>query len=97
MPVRQLRQHVGIADPDNLGAIDKPSFSRAAAVAPHATNALANTSLGIMVNVAGDIAAKFEQSASDVTLTLLAGVLYPFRLTHIRVTGTTATGIHAFW
>jgi hypothetical protein len=71
----------------------------AVAVTAHVSDPVSSlgASAAIMVNVAGDIACRFESASSDVTLTLLAGVVYPFRISHIRATGTTATGITAFY
>lgn len=66
------------------------------AITPHASNAIKPTR-AIICNVAGDIACRFVNSAADTTLTLLAGVVYPFSVSHVRITGTTATGIHALY
>ncbi len=41
----------------------------------------------------GTVAARFAKSEADVTLTLVAGQVYPFSLIAIRATGTTATDI----
>ena len=64
----------------------------AEAITPHASNEFQETR-AIMVNVGGDVAVRFAQSAADVTLTLTAGQIYPFGIIAVRVTGTTATGI----
>lgn len=61
------------------------------AITPHATTALAEVPKGIHCNVAGDIACRFVDDSADVTLTLVAGAVYPYRLSHVRVAGTTAT------
>lgn len=66
------------------------------AVTPHATSPITPTR-GIMVNSAGNIACRFADADADVTIAVAASVYYPFVLTHVRVTGTTATGIHAFY
>lgn len=52
----------------------------------------------LMVNVAGDVKVTFvsQPDAAAVTLTLLAGVVYPFQVKKVWSTGTTATGIHGF-
>jgi hypothetical protein len=96
-PPRRPRQTIGVADPDNRAVFRKPALSRAIAITPDDSEPLVNPSLAIEVDGAGDLVCKFEQSPDDVTLTLLAGVRYPLRLTHIRETDTTATGIKAFW
>lgn len=52
----------------------------------------------IMVNVAGNVKVTFAGQPDDsaVTLTLLAGVVYPFAIKKVWSTDTTATGIHGF-
>lgn len=60
------------------------------AITPHATNAFTPTR-GIMCTVAGNLACRFAGSSADVTLALSAGVVYPFSINIVRVTGTSAT------
>jgi hypothetical protein len=72
---------------ENIGAARD-----AVAITPHASNEIQETR-AIMVNVDGDVAVRFAQSSADVTLTLIAGQIYPFGVIAVRVTGTTATGI----
>lgn len=75
------------------GGITAP-FVRSFTITPHATNELARVTRGIMCAVGGTIACRFKGDTSDApSITLLAGVIYPFRLTHVRVSGTSATGI----
>lgn len=69
---------------------------RCAAITPHASNEIEPTR-GIMVNVAGNVACRFEDDSADVTLTLAAGVVYPFAIRAVRVTGTTATDIFGLY
>ncbi len=59
-------------------------------ITPHASNAIPVT-MGIMVEAAGDVAMRLVDGTADVILTLLPGVVYPFRVKYVRVTGTTAT------
>lgn len=61
-------------------------------ITPHATNTFVATR-AITCSGDGTIAARFKGSAADVSLTLIAGQVYPYSLIAIRVTGTTATGI----
>lgn len=68
-------------------------FDHAFAVTPNDSADLAIVTRGIMVNVAGDVSVIFVDSDSAVTLTLLAGIAYPFRIKRVRSTNTTATGI----
>jgi hypothetical protein len=56
----------------------------------HASNAIPVTR-GIMVEAAGDVAMRLVDSNADVILTLLPGVVYPFRVKYVRLTGTTVT------
>lgn len=62
------------------------------ALTPHATN-LMPRNRGFLVAVAGNVAVRAVGSSADVTLTVLAGVIYPIEIAYLRVTGTTATGI----
>lgn len=64
----------------------------AVAITPHATDVIQETR-AIMVGVAGTVACRFAQDSADVTLTLNEGQIYPFGITAVRITGTTATGI----
>lgn len=64
----------------------------AEAITPHASDLIQETR-AIMVNVDGDVVVRFAQSSADVTLTLVAGQIYPFGIVAVRVAGTTATGI----
>ena len=49
---------------------------------------------GIIIHTAGAVACRMAGAAGDVTLTLPAG-FHPLAITHIRASGTTATGITA--
>jgi hypothetical protein len=72
------------------------SAVRCAAITPHASNTFEPTR-GIMVTAAGTVSCRFEDDSSDVTITVQAGVLYPFAIRAVRVTGTTATGIFGLY
>ena len=52
---------------------------------------------GLMVGADGDVSVIFMGDTSAVTLTLKAGVVYPFAVNRVRSTGTTATGIKALY
>lgn len=65
-------------------------------ITPHASDAISVTR-AIMVNVGGDVACRLVDDSADVTLTLLAGAIYPLQVQYVRVTGTTATGIHGLY
>ncbi len=58
----------------------------------HATDPLTNGDCrGLFVTVSGNIVCRFADGTGDVTLAVTADKIYPFRLSHIRATGTTAT------
>jgi hypothetical protein len=62
----------------------------------HASNpvhATLGTTISISVNVSGLVALRFARSTADVTRYMLAGVDYPWRVTHIRIAGTDAAVI----
>lgn len=70
----------------------------ASAVTPHATNPLGNVSKGLYVGGAGDIACRLVDDTADVTFASIpAGAILPLRVSHVRVTGTTATDIIALY
>lgn len=62
------------------------------ALTPHATDVMPSH-IGFIVGVGGTMAVRAVDSSADVSLTVVAGYRYDFALRHIRVTGTTATGI----
>ena len=66
------------------------SFRDVQEITPHASNAIPVTQ-ALMVEAAGDVAMRLVDSNADVTLTLLAGIVYPFQVNYVRVTGTTVT------
>ena len=68
-------------------------FNRAETLTPDDANELTIVTRSIMVNVGGDVVVIFNDDTTSVTLTLQAGVVYPFRVKQILATGTTATGI----
>jgi hypothetical protein len=70
--------------------------SSGVAITPHASNEITPTR-GIVCAVDGTAAARFTESSADVSLQLTAGVVYPYSIKAIRVTGTTATGLVALY
>lgn len=52
---------------------------------------------GVMVAVSGDLACKDEAGNSVTISTVAAGVIHPIQTNQILSTGTTATGITAFF
>jgi len=72
----------------------------AAAVTPNDSTDLSYVTRAFMVNAGGDIKVAMltgGEGDSSVIVTCLAGIVYPFRVTRIYATGTTATGITALW
>ena len=84
-----------MVNPDGTPVGELGTARRCFAITPHASNENTVTR-GFMVNVAGNVAVRFVDDTADVTLTLQAGVVYPFRIKYVRVAGTTATGIFGF-
>lgn len=75
---------------------DTKGADRWIAVTPSNTVNFTEVPRGIMCNVAGDVVlVGFDDVA--VTMTLVAGLLYPFQPKRINSTSTTATGIVALF
>jgi hypothetical protein len=64
-------------------------------VTPSDSALLSETTRGLYVGTAGDIAALMVSGASIALSSVPAGSLLPLRLTKIMATGTTASGIVA--
>jgi hypothetical protein len=80
---------------EGQGSVDAP-YTRSYIVTPHATNPLTYTTRAIYVGGAGTITCRFVDDTADVLLTgLLVGTVYRFAISHIRITGTSATLIAA--
>lgn len=60
------------------------------AITPHATNAQP-TMKAMRADTAGTVAFRVKDSADDVTFNVVAGEIIVALVTHVRVTGTTAT------
>lgn len=79
------------------------SVSKSIAVNPHDTNVLVDADSskvvcrGISVAVAGDVAWKDENGVSRIAKNLAAGIIHPITTNLIKSTGTTATGVVAYW
>lgn len=69
--------------------------SRAAAVTPNDTTDLATVARALWVGGMGDVSV-ITAGGDTVTFAGVAGLL-PVRVTRVRATGTTATGIVAVW
>ena len=68
----------------------------AAAVTPNDSTDLTTITTALIVQVSGTIAVDMLGGQS-VTIGALAGQYIPIRVRRVRATGTTATGIVAFW
>jgi len=64
-------------------------------ITPHATDPLPRQITAIALQEAGDVTFRAPGAGSDETVSLPAG-MFPFPATHIRVSGTTATGLTGF-
>lgn len=68
--------------------------TRSLVITPHNTNPIAEKPDYIYVGTTGDIAMRLPGDAADVTLkNCLGGLTLMVAPTHIRATGTTATGL----
>lgn len=65
-------------------------------ITPSDSSDISGTSSGLQVNVSGDVKMTFF-GGGEVTLYLIAGVAYPYRVTRVWLTDTNATGIHALY
>lgn len=63
------------------------------AIVPHDTAQLTVLPKAILAGSAGTIVLRAIDSASDVTLTVASGQIVPLRASHVRATGTTASGL----
>jgi hypothetical protein len=79
----------------HIGVYGAESPARTAfTITPSDTTDLENVPRGIMVNATGDVKVDFVDSGTAIVLPgLLVGVVYPFRVTRVYDTGTTATGL----
>ncbi len=69
----------------------------AIAVTPNDNADLATVPRAICVGADGNVALVMSGNSQDVTVAMVAGVLYPLAPTKIKATGTTATGFVAVW
>lgn len=81
---------------NHQGGLSSPA-GNAATVSPHDTTPLADTSRAIYIGTAGNLAMTFIGGQSVTLTNVAAGQIYPFRVTHVLSTGTTAGGIVALW
>lgn len=78
---------------DNTGAA-----RNAAAITPHATNALSPTPRAIYVGGAGDITLRSRDGNADVVFVAVpAGTILPVMAQFVRAAGTTATALVAMY
>jgi hypothetical protein len=71
--------------------------ARAAAVAPHDSNPLAEPARALFVGTGGDIVACGVSGGDAVFKNVPDGTVLPFRAQFVRATGTTATDILALF
>ena len=62
-------------------------------IVPDDTADLPQITRGFMVSGAGDVAVTLKSGDAITLPGLMAGVVYPFRISKVRDSGTTATGI----
>lgn len=71
--------------------------ARAAAVAPHDSNPLAEPAKALFVGTGGDVAARGVGGGDVVFRNVPGGTVLPFRAQFVRATGTTAADILALY
>lgn len=75
------------------GSIGSLAYSEhVVSVTPHASTTFA-PGRAFMADTDGTIAVRPVKSAADVTLTVVAGVIYPISIIAVRVTGTDSTNV----
>ena len=62
-------------------------------ITPHDANAIAVLPRAVIATGAGNVALRAIDSGADVTIAFAAGQVLDIRASHIRATGTTATGL----
>jgi hypothetical protein len=71
---------------------------KSVAVTPHDTNALTQGPAdALFVGTGGDVVYRSDDAAADTTQTVPDGGHILCRVSHVRNTGTTATGIVAYY
>lgn len=74
---------------------DSPATTQLA-ITPSDTTDLTYITRAIYIGAAGNLVVTPLQGGSDVTYAVLAGQILPVRVTRVKATGTTATGIVAW-
>ncbi len=84
-----------MAASDSFGSaadsLEQP-YRRAVAITPHASTELAEVTRAIVATDSGTAPLLFKDDTVEVTVTLVAGVVYPFRVRRVG-TGGGAAGI----
>lgn len=68
----------------------------AVVITPHASNTFGRTA-AITCGVEGTAVVRFAKATDDVTVYLLAGIVYPYQIIAVRATGTTADDLVALY
>lgn len=81
-----------------LSADATVSAHRAAAITPSNVTVFAQPTRGIYVGASGNITVDMADGGASVLFSnLMAGVIYPFQVTRVYATGTTATSLVALY
>lgn len=84
-------------DPET-GLLNFAPAANAYAVTPTDGDDLEQATRGLMVSATGDVKVNFLTTGTEIVLAgLLPGVVYPFQITKVFSTDTTATGIIALY
>lgn len=73
------------------------NYSNASAITPSDTTNLPGMVAAFSVGVAGTVAVDTVSGLQNVSITCVAGFIYPLRIVKVHATGTSATGINGYW
>jgi hypothetical protein len=83
---------------ENRGDNVSAPATRAVAVTPHDSNALADIPKALFVGTGGNITMRGAGGSTDqLWKNVASGSLLPFRASHVRATGTTAADLLALY
>ena len=77
-------------------SLESPLSHSEAANITSADHEFSYVTRAILVTGAGDLVMRLANDGADLTLTVAAGTFLPLRISHIRMTGTTAA-VLGFW
>lgn len=82
---------------DNITGNSTNPASSAVAVTPNDTADLTNVTRAIYIGTGGNLSVIMQDGSTCTFTGVLAGTVYPLRVSRVRATGTTAGSIVALW